>query len=115
MHHVCHIEWDVTDLGRAQKFYGAIFDWTFAEFGGEMVVFSNGGEHIGGLMRVDRVQPGSSPSVWIQVASVDETALRAQAAGGTLLKPKSPVPGVGWSAVVGDHDGNPVGVVEFER
>ncbi len=80
-----------------------------------MVVFGIGDQHIGGLMKSDTPRPGSSPSVWIEVGDVEGMCLRAVSLGGTVLSEKSPVQHVGWSALVADQDGNPVGMVQFDR
>jgi predicted enzyme related to lactoylglutathione lyase len=110
---VCHIEWTVTDLVRAQRFYAAMFDWSFQEFGSDMVVFGAGTEHIGGLTKAETVSIGTSPSVWIETDDIDAQLEKALALGGVCASPKSPVPGVGWSAVAADPDGNPIGLVQF--
>lgn len=112
---VCHIEWNVTDLARAQEFYGAMFDWKFQSFGGDMVVFGTGTEHIGGLTKVDAVSIGSSPSVWLETDDLDAHLARAIELGGGCRSQKQPVPGVGWSGVASDPDGNPIGLVQFDR
>ncbi|MBS1716014.1 MAG: VOC family protein [Armatimonadetes bacterium] len=110
---VCHIEWDVTDLERAQTFFGAVFEWTFRSFGGDMVVFGSGDKHLGGFMKVDSVHAGFSPSVWIEVGSIEATLAKVASVGGSVVKGKGDVPGVGWSAVFTDPDGNRVGIVQF--
>jgi predicted enzyme related to lactoylglutathione lyase len=112
---VCHIEWEVTDLDRAQSFFGGLFDWKFQSFGDTMVVFGTGEHHIGGLTKVETARPGYSPSVWIEVDDVEVYCAKARHLGGTVVSEKSPVPNVGWSATVADLDGNPVGLVEFEK
>ncbi|MCB8932563.1 MAG: VOC family protein [Fimbriimonadaceae bacterium] len=112
-HHVCHIEFNSTDLERSQAFYAQIFDWKFAAYGPEMVVFGTDAGHIGGLIKTDKVGAGDSPSVWFEVESVEETLGKALAAGGAVRSPKSPVPGVGWSGAFTDPDGNAVGLVEY--
>ncbi len=112
-HTVCHIEIEVTDLDRAQAFYEALFSWRFSPFTPDMVVFGVGDDHIGGLMRVDTVAPGRSPSVWYRVKDLDASIALATAHGGTLSEPRSEVPGVGWSAVVSDPEGNRIGLVLF--
>lgn len=66
MNRICHIEFHVTDVARAQRFYEGLFGWTFRPFHDEMVVFGFGDEHIGGLQRVDAVTSGSSPSIWFE-------------------------------------------------
>ena len=110
---VCHIEWEVTDLARAQAFYQGMFDWKFQQFGDEMVVFGSGETHIGGLMKSENPTPGNSPSVWIEVDDVEAFCAKAASLGGTVKSGKSAVPNVGWSAIVGDLDGNNVGLVQF--
>ncbi len=112
---VCHIEWQVTDMPRAQRFYAGLFGWSFQEFGGGMVVFGVGNEHIGGLTKVDSVTPGTSPSIWIEAADIDLQIARAFELGGSSDREKQPVPSVGWSAVVNDPDGNHIGLVQFDR
>jgi predicted enzyme related to lactoylglutathione lyase len=112
---VCHIEWNVTDLSRAQQFYEAMFDWKFQSFGGDMVVFGTGTEHIGGLTKVDSVSIGRSPSVWIETEDLDAHLARAVELGGACASPKEQVPNVGWSGVATDPDGNPIGLVQFDR
>lgn len=114
MNTVCHIEFNVGDLDRAQAFYEGLFGWTFREFmGGSMRVFGIGDHHIGGLSKVDSVQAGTSPSVWIQVAELDAMVTKAQDLGGAILSGREEVPGVGYSALVQDPDGNPVGLVQY--
>lgn len=115
LHQVCHIEWDVTDLGAAQKFFGSLFNWSFREFGDSMVVFASGDNHIGGFMKKEHVEAAMSPSVWIEVEAIEPYLAKALAAGGTVVSEKTPVPGVGWSAQLGDPDGNVVGIVHFEK
>lgn len=112
---VCHIEWQVTDVQRAQAFYAGLFDWKFQSFGDTMVVFGTGTEHIGGLTKVEKVEPSSSPSVWIEVDNIEEYVTRARNLGGSLKGEKHPVPSVGWSATLGDPDGNSIGIVQFDR
>lgn len=115
MNNVCHIEFAVTDMDRAQSFYAAIFGWTFREFmGGQMRVFGTGDDHVGGLMLESDVKPGRTPSIWFQVADLNAMVAAALANGGTVLAERSEVPGVGWSAQVADPDGNPVGLVEYK-
>ena len=113
MNTVCHIEFGVTDMDRAEAFYKGLFGWTFRAFTPTMRVFGQGDDHIGGLTLVDKVEPGRSPSVWLQVESLDATLARVEALGGRPLSPKSEVPGTGWSADFEDPDGNYVGIVEY--
>lgn len=112
-HTVCHIEFIVTDLARAQTFYGGLFDWTFRSFGDDMVVFGSGDQHIGGFSKSGEGQPGSTPSVWFEVEDIDAMVARATQLGGGVVAGKHEVPHVGWAAQVSDLDGNTVGMVQF--
>ena len=109
----CHVEFQCTDLGRSKSFYAGLFDWTFRDFGGDMVVFGQGDQHLGGLQKAEAVTPGTSPSVWVEVDSIDSYLEKAKSLGGDVIADKAPVPSVGFSAMVSDPDGNPVGLVEF--
>ena len=42
MNNVCHIEFYVTDLDKAQAFYGGLFGWDFRSFFDGMIVFGIG-------------------------------------------------------------------------
>ncbi len=110
---ICHIEYETTDIARAQAFFEGLFGWTFKSFTDNMVIFGQGEKHIGGLQRVSAVKTSNSPSVWFDVEDFDAKLGKAVEVGGTILEPKKEVPHVGWSAQVGDPDGNPVGMVQF--
>jgi predicted enzyme related to lactoylglutathione lyase len=113
MNTVCHVEFDCSDLERSQRFYEGLFGWKFRAFTDEMVVFGTDDGHVGGLMRVNAVSPGGTPSVWFKVPDVAAYVSKAPSLGGSVLREKSELPHVGWSAQVADPDGNPVGLVQF--
>ncbi len=113
MHTVCHVEIQTVDLDRAEAFYKGLFDWTFKAFMPTMRVFGVGDTHVGGLMLVDKVEAGRSPSIWIQVKSIEETLARVEAFGGKVVSGKSEVPGTGYSADFEDPEGTYIGIVEF--
>lgn len=115
MNQICHIEYEVTNIERAQAFYQGLFGWEFRQFMPTMVVFGQGENHIGGLMLVDSVTPGKSPSIWYKVGSLEECTAKAVKFGGTAPEEKHPVPGVGWSLSVYDPDGNQIGLVQYDQ
>lgn len=110
---LCHVEYFVRDLDQAQAFYQGLFGWDFRSFGDDMRVFGQQGNHIGGLAKRDTVNPGESPSLWFQVQDLEATMARAVELGGQRASERSDVPGVGWSGVVADPDGNAVGLVQY--
>lgn len=109
---LCHVEYNVTDIERSKDFYGALFGWDFRQFTDDMVVFGQGETHIGGLMKGEP-DCGGSPSLWFKVDSLDETGAKAQQMGGKIAGEKGEVPGVGWSMLLHDPDGNSVGIVQY--
>lgn len=114
MNTVCHIEFEVTDFDRSQKFFESVFGWTFREFG-PMRVFGAGDQHVGGLFQAEAVRPMSFTAIWIDVEDVAATTAKAAPSGGSVLKEKYEIPGVGWGAEIADPDGNPIGLVEFPK
>jgi predicted enzyme related to lactoylglutathione lyase len=111
---VCHIEFDVTDLERAQAFYEGLFGWHFRSFG-DMVVFGAGSDHVGGLTKVDQVTVGSSPSVWFDAEDLDATLKKGGELQAKTLAEKKLLEGVGYTAQIADPDGNPIGLVQFVK
>lgn len=112
---LCHVEYFVRDLDRAQAFYQGLFGWDFAAFGDNMRVFGLQGTHIGSLAKRETVNAGDSPSLWFQVENLDAMMSRAVALGGQIASERSEVPSVGWSGVVTDPDGNAVGLVQYRE
>lgn len=67
----------------------------------------------GGLMR--RMQPEQRTVNYISVDSVEEFARKATGAGGRVVMPKTPVPGMGWFVLVNDTEGNTFGLWEHDE
>ena len=111
-HGVCHIEWAVTDLKRAQGFYSGLFGWKFESWGEEYTVFKSPNID-GGLMKVDKVSSGKSPVIYIEVPEIESYAKKAKELGGKVTVPKTQInPSVGWFAHLTDPDGNLVGLFQ---
>lgn len=110
--HWCWPELATTDLDSAKAFYGGLFGWTAFDVpasGGSYVTFSLGGQHCGGAYRMapEQVSRGL-PVQWrnyVKVGSVDQTAERLQALGGTVVAGPFDVEGVGRMASVKDPAG----------
>ena len=114
-HTICHIEFEVADLERSQAFYSSIFEWQFRSFGDDMTVFGAGEAHIGGLIKKEHPRASPCAVVWFDVEDIESTLAAAVKAGGQSDGIKKPVPHVGWSGTFTDPDGNPIGVVQFDR
>jgi len=116
MSRVIHFELPADDPERAIKFYEKAFGWKFEKWQGpvEYWLIMTGPEDEpgidGGLARRD--SPGSSTVNTISVASVDEAVAKIEVHGGKVIRPKSPVPGVGWLAYCQDTEGNTFGIMQ---
>jgi uncharacterized protein len=105
------------DTGRARKFYESLFGWGTQQMPGTPMEYyhvdTKGSETSpdGGLMK--RQNPGQRGIVnYILVVSVDESAAKVQALGGTICMPKTPVPGMGAFVICQDTEGNMFGLWE---
>ena len=122
MDKVVHFEIPFDDKTRAMKFYAQAFDWKLADMAemnyvmaettavNEQRMPKEPGAINGGLFLRPKEAP--HPVVYVGVASVDQTLKKVQAAGGKVVTPKTPIPGMGAYARVTDSEGNVVGLFE---
>jgi predicted enzyme related to lactoylglutathione lyase len=125
MDKVVHFEIPFDDRDRAKGFYGEVFGWelnTMAMEGGEyttatttpvdmttMMPTEPGGIN-GGLM--DRTSQTPTPVITIGVDGIDDTLKKVEAAGGSTLVPRTPIPNMGAFAYFKDSEGNVMGLWE---
>lgn len=119
---VVHFEIPVDDPERAQSFYRDVFGWRMdpmPDMSYTMVTTAAVDEQgmptepgaINGGMVV-RTQPVTSPVVVINVDSVDDALAQVERLGGAVLRAKSPVGDMGYSAYFTDPEGNTIGLWE---
>ena len=125
-HTICHFEIPVDDLGRAGTFYADLFGWKIEPFGGPDAII-----HMVSTVPTDESGMPSRPGVngmlikkqhpqhpfanYVNVESVDEYAAKAEALGGQIALPKTPVPGMGYFLYIKDLDGNILGLWESDE
>jgi predicted enzyme related to lactoylglutathione lyase len=114
-----HFDIAADDPQRAIGFYTDAFGWRFHQWDGPMeywLVATGSDDEPGIDGGLARRRDGDQPiTATIDVASLDEYVGRIEAAGGTILQPKSPVPGVGWLAMFADTEGNVFGLMEADE
>ena len=125
MDKVVHFEITYEDEERAKEFYGSVFDWELndMEMGGGMVYTTATTVPIDDQMRPK--EPGAinggftgrgtetpSPVITIGVDSIDDTLKKVEAGGGSVVTPKTPIPGMGAFAYFKDSEGNTMGLFE---
>ncbi len=95
---------------RAKKFYGALFGWKIKKFPGPMDYWhidTGGGDDTpdGGLLARQHPEHQGITS-YISVASVDESARKAQKLGGKICMPKTAVAQMGYFVICQDTENN---------
>lgn len=108
-----HFEIPVDDPDRAEKFYAAVFGWTFQRYPGapEYYGMATTGESEPGINGAlfKRGSAGET-SVTMSVDSIDDTLERIQSEGGKVVLGRTPIPGMGWFATCEDTEGNKFGL-----
>jgi predicted enzyme related to lactoylglutathione lyase len=100
-----------SDSAAAKAFYSKLFGWTYedSDQGPDMVYtrFQKNGKDVGGLYGMRPDQKGMPPnwSAYFTVKSADETAKRAEGAGGKILMGPFDVMQHGRMAVIQDPQG----------
>jgi predicted enzyme related to lactoylglutathione lyase len=86
-----YIEFNVVDIERAKAFYGAVFGWTFTDYGPGYCAFFDG-EMNGGFQAGSKVRPGG-PLVVLYGSDLAEIQKRIETAGGKIVKETFAFPG----------------------
>jgi predicted enzyme related to lactoylglutathione lyase len=118
---VFHFEIPYDDGERARDFYTKVFGWELNEIpqmSYTMVSSGPSGEQgptepgfiNGGMMQ--RGQPFTSPTLVLDVLSIDEALSAVTEAGGSIVRERQPVGEMGFSAYFTDPEGNLLGLWE---
>jgi len=114
---IVHFEIYADDPAKLATFYSTLFDWAIEPVPGmdyrmvktvdtdEKGMPSQGGINGGLIKRPDGFRPGATVN-YVNVDSLDAAVKRAQDLGAQVTKPRSPVPGMGWFAMLIDPQGN---------
>jgi hypothetical protein len=119
MPRVVHFEIDANNPERAVKFYEKVFGWKLTKWEGpiEYWLISTGKENEpgidGGLARRTMSEPSTVNT--IDVPSVDEFVKKVEGNGGSIIRPKMAVLGVGYMAYFKDPEGNIFGMMERDE
>lgn len=98
------------DLERAKKFYGSLFGWKFEKLPAAVPDYWHIDTGTGDITRdgalMPRMHPTQSITNYVAVASVSKASAKVEALGGTICKPKTAVPEMGYLAICTDTEGN---------
>jgi len=98
------------NIERAKGFYNSLFGWRFAKLPAGVNEYwhidTGGGKDTpdGGLM--PRMHPRQAITNYVSVPSVTKAMGKVKKLGGTICKPKTAVPGMGYFAICEDTEGN---------
>ena len=100
---------------RAKKFYSSLFGWKITPFPGmpDYEHIDTGGADAspdGGLMK--RMHPTHTITTYISVPSVTRFMAKVEKLGGTICKPKTAVPQMGYFAICQDTESNAFAIWE---
>jgi uncharacterized protein len=103
-----HVELHTTDIDKAKKFYGQLFNWQLedAPMPGGTYTLIKPGEGTGGGMMAQRVS--GAPSSWMAYVQVDDIAASTQKAkslGANIVMDVMELPGIGWMSIFIDPTG----------
>jgi predicted enzyme related to lactoylglutathione lyase len=119
---VVHFEIPADDVPRAKEFYGSIFGWQLDDMPDlnytivrtvdvdEHQLPKEPGAINGGMMKREADTP--SPVLTIDVPSIDDSLKQIEAQGGSVVRPRTEIPGMGAFAYFKDPEGNTLGLWE---
>ncbi len=123
MPRVIHFEIHAEQPERAAAFYRSVFSWEFTHWGGpvDYWLIKTGPDNEpginGGLIRRQGAIDGQAVVAYVctvDVPSADRYAEKITTAGGTIVVPKMPIPGIGWLVYAKDTDGNIFGIMQAD-
>ncbi len=116
MPYINHIEFEVTNLRRAAKFYRALFGFkvtVMPKIG--YALWTADRSPSGGFSKVKHVRHGSTTAVF-QVNNIERYQKKAKKLGGRLFRKKMPLPGgMGFYGEIKDPFGNSIGLWSSRR
>lgn len=120
---VVHFEIPADDEARAREFYGSIFGWQLQEMPEMQYTLLmttpvdqqtqlplEPGAINGGLMKRSDDTPATV--ITVDVESIDDALQRIEAAGGSTVRTRTEIPGMGAFGYFKDTEGNVVGLWE---
>jgi predicted enzyme related to lactoylglutathione lyase len=123
MDKVVHFEVPADDVSRAKEFYGSTFGWQLQDTEGmdytiamttpvdqQTQLPTEAGAINGGVMK--RTADTPTPVITIGVDAIDDALKQVEAGGGSVVQPRTEIPGMGAFAYFKDTEGNVLGLWE---
>lgn len=84
-HTIDYIEFNVTDMVEAKRFFADAFGWEFNDYGPDYAGIKGGSGEVGGLRKAERVVAGG-PLVILYSDDLEASLAAVEAAGGRVVK-----------------------------
>lgn len=113
---ICYLEIPANRAEDSADFYSSIFGWKVRARGGGNLAFDDSGGVSGTWVREQDRTPDERTRIYIMVDDVAEALRQIEAAGGTVLTPRTEIgENMGVFAVFADPVGNEFGLYEERR
>ncbi len=89
---LCHIEFHVADLKKAEKFYSALFGWQFHPHQPKEMYFQMPGNGMGGCVLEGKPSKSGS-TFYVMVDGIETTVAKAKKLGGKEIQKKTAIAG----------------------
>jgi hypothetical protein len=118
---IIHVELPARDEEAAAAFYGSLFGWRTIH-SPNYVGFRTVDGPSGGFNPLTEenastnipIKPGDV-LVYVSSDDIDATLGNMQALGGSVVVPRTEIPGAGWFAIFADPTGNRIGLLHFTQ
>lgn len=107
-HAIDYIEFTVSDISEAKRFYADAFGWAFTDYGPDYAGIQGDDGEVGGLARSDEPRQGG-PLVILYSDDLEASLAAVRAAGGSIVKEPFAFPG-GRRFHFADPSGNELAV-----
>ena len=104
---IVHVEIPAADQVIAGKFYGELFGWKITAMPEmDYTMWEAGDGSGGGLPSVSDENPAGQVTVYIDSDDIEADLKKVTQLGGTVVRPKTEIPQMGWYALFKDPTGN---------
>jgi len=112
-HGFVHVELNTTDVPRAKKFYGQLFDWQLEDVPMDTMTYTmiKASDGTGGGIMMQMMP--NAPSAWLPYVHVDDikkSTQQAKSLGATIMKDVTEVKDMGWLSILTDPTGAHLGL-----
>ena len=87
-----YVEFAITNVAAAKKFYAAAFGWSFTDYGPDYTSFTDGRLN-GGFYSAPDAPLKMNPMIVLFAANLEDAEQRVTRAGGKIVKPPFEFPG----------------------